>query len=517
MNAMPPIPPIPDGRRAVVVGAGPGGLATAMLLRAAGAEVTVLERSDRVGGRTASFEQDGFTFDYGPTFYLYPQVLREIFAACGRDLDAEVEMTRLDPMYRLQFDDGVTFDATADVDRLVEEVRRISPEDVGGVKRYLADNTAKFDLFVPILQRPFLGAKSLFRMDMLRAVRMLRPWATVDRDLKRWFKHPDLRLAFSFQSKYLGMSPFKCPSLFTILAHVEYGYGVFHPTGGCNAIPNAMARVAREMGVDIRLSSPADEIVFDGRRAKAVRTCGEVIEADAVVVNGDFASTMPKLVPDGMRRRWTDKRIAAKKYSCSTFMLYLGIEGRYDDMHHHTIFLSDDYLENIREIDAGLAPQKPTIYVQNASVTDPTLAPEGHSTLYVLVPTGNLEGGVDWDALGPVYREKVLDRLSRLAGHDIRKRIRTERMVTPADWERMGIYRGATFNLAHNLGQMLHWRPRNRFEDVDGVYLTGGGTHPGSGLPTIFESAKIAAGLVAEDIGIGTHDYAKAMWKEAAE
>jgi phytoene desaturase len=221
------------------------------------------------------------------------------------------------------------------------------------------------------------------------------------------------------------------------------------------------------------------------------------------VVNGDFATAARGLIPDRLRRRWTDARIDAKKFSCSTFMLYLGLEGRFDDMKHHTIFLSGDYLENIREIDAGLAPEEPTIYVQNASVTDPTLAPDGHSTLYVLVPTGNLSGGVDWEKQAPIYREKILDRLSRLSGHDIRPRIRTERMITPADWEaQMGIFRGATFNLAHNLGQMLHLRPRNRFEDVDGVYLTGGGTHPGSGLPTIFESARIAAKLAADDMGL---------------
>ncbi|CUH40457.1 All-trans-zeta-carotene desaturase [Jannaschia seosinensis] len=507
-------------RHAVVIGAGPGGLATAMLLRASGARVTVLEQSDRVGGRTAGFTQDGFTFDYGPTFYLYPQVLRDIFATCGYDLDAEVDLKRLDPMYRLQFDDGNTFDATADVERLKAEVARISPEDVPKVEHYLNENLAKFDRFVPILQRPFLGLSDLMRTDMLRALPKLRPWSTVDADLKRWFKHPDLRLAFSFQSKYLGMSPFKCPSLFTILAHVEYGYGVFHPIGGCNAIPRAMARVATEMGVDIRLSEPAEEIVFEGRKARAVRTPRETLAADAVVVNGDFSSTVPKLIPNRLRRRWTDARIDRKKFSCSTFMLYLGIEGRYDDMQHHTIFLSDDYLENIREIDAGLAPEKPTIYVQNASVTDPTLAPEGHSTLYVLVPTGNLEGGVDWETLAPIYREKVLDRLSRLSGHDIRPRIRTERMITPADWKaQMGIFRGATFNLAHNLGQMLHFRPRNRFEDVDGVYLTGGGTHPGSGLPTIFESARIASRLAANDIGLEYPETGAtpATYKEAAE
>ena len=492
-----------DARRVVVVGAGPGGLAAAMLLRASGAEVTVLEKSDRVGGRTASFTQDGFTFDYGPTFYLYPEGLREIFDACGRSLDEEVELKRLDPMYRLHFHDGNTFDATPDVERLTAEAARISPADAPNVHRYLTENTSKFDVFKPILQRPFNGPRDLFRMDMLRAFPLFRPWLTVDQDLNRWFKHPDLRLAFSFQSKYLGMSPFKCPSLFTIVAHVEYGFGVFHPIGGCNAIPRAVAKVATEMGVDIRLGTGAEEIEFDGRKARAVRTEGDTIPCDAVVVNGDFSSTIPKLIPDARRKRWTDAKIAKKKFSCSTFMLYLGIEGRLDDMHHHSILLSEDYLGNIRDIDEGRAPREPTIYVQNASVTDPTLAPEGHSTLYILVPTGNTSGEEDWETLAPAYRDKILDRLSQFTGHDIRSRIRTERMITPDDWEhQMGIYRGATFNLAHNLGQMLHWRPRNRFEDVDGVYLTGGGTHPGSGLPTIFESAKIAARLAADDMGL---------------
>ena len=515
-------------RKVVVVGAGPGGLATAMLMRAAGAQVTVIEREDRVGGRTASFTQDGYTFDYGPTFYLYPEVLQEIFRACGRDLFEEVDLRQLDPMYRLQFDDGTTFDATPDVERLTAEAAKISPTDAVNVPAYLQEQIDKFAVFKPILQRPFNGPADLVKPDMLKAFPLFRPWLTVDQDLRRFFKSEDLRLAFSFQSKYLGMSPFKCPSLFTIVAHVEYGFGVFHPVGGCNAIPRAMARVATEIGVDIRLNEPAEAIEFDGRRAKAVRTPNGTYEADAVVVNADFAGTIRKLIPNRLRKRWTDQKIDAKKYSCSTFMLYLGLDRRFDDLSHHTIHLSGDYLKNIQEIDDGQAPEEPTIYVQNASVTDPTLAPEGCSTLYVLVPTGNLEGGVDWESFGPVYRERVLDRLENLTGHDIRPHIRTERMITPADWQaQMGIHQGATFNLAHNLGQMLHWRPRNRFEDVDGVYLTGGGTHPGSGLPTIFESARIASRLAADDLGLDSSqlpqelptqpEFSDKPYKEAAE
>ncbi|MBP1804901.1 phytoene desaturase family protein [Rubellimicrobium aerolatum] len=505
------------GRRVVVIGAGPGGLAAAMLARAAGAEVTVLERAPRVGGRTAAIEQDGFTFDTGPTFFLYPEIPREIFAACGFDFDAMVPMTRLDPMYRLRFEDGRTFDATPDVARLKAEVARIDPEDARNVEAYLADNRAKFEAFRPVLQKPFLGLGAFADVAMAKALPHLRPWATVDADLKRWFRNPDTRLAFSFQSKYLGMSPFKCPSLFTILAHIEYGHGVWHPMGGCNAIPRAMAECLARMGVEVRLSEPVEAMTFDGRRATGVRTAKGSYGADAVVVNADFAHAMRSLVPDALRRRWTDAKIDSKSYSCSTFMLYLGVEGTFPEMAHHTIHLSRDYERNIREIEAGQAPFEPSIYVQNGSVTDPSLAPPGHSALYVLVPVGNLATGTDWRAIAAPYREAVLDRLKVLTGHDLRPLIRTERMVAPPDWRDMGIHHGATFNLAHNLGQMLHLRPRNRFEDLDGVYLTGGGTHPGSGLPTIFESARIATKLLAKDLGLDAGRVPESAMAEAAE
>ncbi len=227
--------------------------------------------------------------------------------------------------------------------------------------------------------------------------------------------------------------------------------------------------------------------------------------ADAVVVNADFGHAMKALVPDALRRRWTDKRIAGKKYSCSTFMLYLGIEGTLPDLAHHTIYLARDYQANLDQIEAGLVPPgDPSFYVQNACVTDPALAPPGHSTLYVLIPVGhNVVGGVDWPAEQVRYRRMALDRLGRIGIPNLERRIRFEKIVTPADWEvDMAIHRGATFNLAHSLPQMLHWRPRNRFEDLDGVYLVGGGTHPGSGLPVIFESARITSRLLAEDFGL---------------
>ena len=495
-------------RRISIIGAGPGGLAAAMLLAKAGVDVTVHEARPVLGGRsstiTGATDVGTFRFDMGPTFFLYPRVLADIFAACGRTLADEVDLIRLDPQYHLVFEGGGDIQATGDMERMVAEIARFSPSDAAAFPRFMDDNRAKLAVFRPILEGAFNGIRDLVRPEVLRGLARLRPHHSVDSDLGTYFRDERIRLAFSFQSKYLGMSPFRCPSLFTILSFMEYEYGVYHPRGGTGAVMAAMARVARDLGADIRVGEPVEEITFQGRRATGVRTASGVQEADALVINADFAHTMGKLVPDHIRRRWTDKRIESKKFSCSTFMLYLGIEGTLPDLSHHTIYLAEDYRKNIEDIEAGRAPANPSFYVQNACVTDPALAPPGHSTLYVLVPVGHRMGeGIDWETEAPRYRALALERLKRLGIPDLESRIRYEKILTPQGWEAdLQIFRGATFNLAHNLAQMLHWRPRNRFEDLDGVYLVGGGTHPGSGLPVIFESARISSKLIADDLGL---------------
>ena len=495
-----------------IVGAGPGGLAAAMLLAQAGAAVTVFEHHDKVGGRSATMRAPSaagtFRFDTGPTFFLYPRVLQDIFAACGRTLEDEVELIRLDPQYRLVFEAGGEIQATSDMERLAREVARFAPADAAALPRFFADNRAKLAAFRPILESPFNSPRDLFRLELLKSLRLMRPHRTVDGDLATYFSDERVRLAFSFQAKYLGMSPFRCPSLFTILSFMEYEFGVYHPRGGCGAVMTAMERIARDMGVSFRMAEPVQEILFQGRRATGVRTEAGPQRFDALVLNADFAHAMSRLVPDHLRRRWTDRKLAKKKFSCSTFMLYLGIKGDLPELSHHTIFLSKDYRRNVEQIEDGLVPpDNPSIYVQNACVTDPALAPPGHSTLYVLVPVGNrVGGGIDWAAEQAGYRALALRQLERLGVHDIEQRIVFEKVLTPNDWEvDLSVFRGATFNLSHTLQQMLHRRPHNRFEDLDGVYLVGGGTHPGSGLPVIFESARITSRLMADDLGLTAH------------
>jgi len=502
-----------------IIGAGPGGLACAMLLANAGIRVRVIERLDVPGGRTSTISTpEGFRFDLGPTFFLYPRVLEEIFSTCGYDLRHEVEMVRLDPQYRLVFGAGGELLATPDIDRMEAEVSRLSPADRGSFTRFMEATREKFARFAPFLEKPFESWRDLANPDLLKLLPLLKPWKSLDSELGTFFSDERIRLAFTFQSKYLGMSPFRCPSLFSILSFLEYEHGVYHPIGGCGAVSTAMARIAQEMGVEIHYQEHVESMRFEGRRIRAVRTSQDEYESDATVINADFARSMTRLVPDRLRRRWSDRKIAAKRFSCSTFMLYLGIDGRYDSIPHHSIYLSENYRENLADIETRhVLGRDPSFYVQNACVTDPMLAPAGASTLYLLVPVTHRHPNVDWRREAPRFREIALDQLDKIGVSDVRKRIRYERMITPDHWQDdYEIYRGATFNLSHDLGQMLHMRPHNRFEDLEGMYLVGGGTHPGSGLPVIYSSARITSQLLLQDLGVVGTSNAPSRKKSAA-
>ncbi|MDZ4800812.1 MAG: phytoene desaturase family protein [Bryobacteraceae bacterium] len=502
-----------DRPQILIIGAGPGGLAAAILLAGAGLRVKLIEKMSRPGGRTSSIQAEGFRFDVGPTFFLYPRVLEEIYKSVGRDLKAEVPMERLDPQYRLVFGSGGELLATPNVERMEQGIEKLCPQDAKCFRRFLDENRAKLERFRPALESPFLSWRDTLSPSMMKMLPFLRPHLSLDGELGRYFSDPRLRLAMSFQSKYLGMSPFRCPSLFSILAFLEYEYGVWHPIGGCGAVSENMAKVARELGVEVHLNESVQQILFDGKKAVGVQTDRAEYACDGLVINADFARAMEKLVPNRLRNRWTDAKLKQKKYSCSTFMMYLGIEGRYDNVSHHTIYMAKDYRQNLIDIEQRhVLSEDPSVYVQNASVTDPTLAPRGMSTLYVLVPVTHQHPNVDWTKERARYREVALRQLRNIGIEDVEKRIRFERVVTPNEWDReFEIYRGATFNLTHNLGQMLHLRPRNRFEDLKGVYLVGGGTHPGSGLPVIYESARITSKLMLNDFGV------KPEWRHSGQ
>lgn len=507
-----------------------------MQLAAAGVGVTLYEARPEIGGRSRRVTEGAFGFDCGPTFFMMPWVLEEILAACGTTLSDLVELTRLDPMYRLLLGrpdaDPLTIDTTQDLSRMRERIAAIEPADAAAFDRFIVDNRAKLERLTPILRRPVRGLFDLMSMEGMRAGLSLRPWRSVADDLARRFKHPQVRLALSFQTKYLGMSPYECPELFTILPFIEYEYGVWHPRGGCNAIFRAMAERCADMGVQIRTSAPVERIVFDGRRATGVVVNGEVRSHPHVVINADVAWAMKNLIPESLRTApevpgrtaehvlgpiartlgigrpagvESDAEIDARPCSCSTFMLYLGVRGELP-LPHHTIYTSPSYESNLADISKnGTLSSDPSMYCCNASATDPTLAPRGSSSLYVLVPVPNTKPGfskIDWAAETPRLRDRALDQLERVFGvDDIRSRVEAERIITPLDWQADRINHGATFNLAHGYSQMLHRRPQHKLPSFEGVWLVGGGTHPGSGLPVIFLSSTITTRMLCAELG----------------
>lgn len=489
----------------IIIGAGPGGLATALLLAKAGVKVTVLERLGVVGGRCSLLQIGHFKFDRGPTFLHYPAALRAIFQAVGLNLEEELQLIRLDPMYRIYLGEKGHLDATADIEKMKAQIEKLSPRDVAGFERFIKDNQRKFPRVVRCLRRPFDRLIHLLSPEALGLATVLRPHKTLTEDLAKFFSDHDLRMAFTFQAKCVGLSPHRCPSIFSVLTYLEYAYGVFHPLGGCNAIPRRLAELAQRFGAKIHLREEVQEVFFEGRRPIGVRTQNDAYPCDALVINADFARAMQRLIPERLRKRWSNDQLAKKRYSCSTFMLYLGLEGEVDELLHHNIYLPPTYEEFLKDVEERhVLSEEPAFYVQNACRTDRTLAPPGHSTLYVLVPVTHQHPNVDWSKHRLRFREQILDNLQRIGLKDIRSRIRAELIWTPADWESWEIFRGATFNLAHNFGQMLYLRPHNRFEELEKVYLVGGGTHPGSGLATIFESARISARLLLEDHGYPT-------------
>jgi phytoene desaturase len=520
---------LPDPNSVAVIGAGPGGLASAVLLAAKGVKVTVYEAAPSVGGRTGRIQVGPYGFDRGPTFFLMPYVLEEIFASAGRRLSDYATLCRLDPMYRLllgrqepgQHDaPPITIDATQNVTEMARRLSAINLADGPAFERFIADNRTKLRLMEPILRSSITSPIDLVSLGAIKFLPHLNAHLAVAGLLKKYFTSPYSRLAVSFQSKYLGMSPTDCPSLFTILPFIEYEYGVWHPVGGCNALMHALADLLIDLGGQIHTSARVQSLCFEGRRVTGVKLSGDPAPKRhaQVLINADATAAIKALIPPDLRpRNSSDQQLDNKRYSCSTHMLYLGVEGDVN-LPHHTIFVSGKYQQNLDDITTGgTLSDDPSIYLCNPSPIDPSLAPHGHSSLYALMPTPNCqasEGKVDWTNQAPAIREVMLTQLERRLGlTDLKRRIRAEHAITPHDWQRGAdstgpINHGATFNLAHNLGQMLHKRVPHKLPSLDNLYFCGGGTHPGSGLPVIFLSAQIVTKQLCKDRGVSTDDAA---------
>jgi phytoene desaturase len=494
-----------SNKKIIIVGAGPGGLSSGMILAQKGFDVHIYEKKEIVGGRNGFIQAGDYKFDIGPTFFLMKDVLERLFNLCKRDLNEYVDIQELDPMYRLVFNDR-TFIPTSDRDKMIEEIERVFPGSSGGYLKYLEREKKKYDRLIPCLEVPYGKITDYLSIRLLKALPYLDGHLSLFDVLGKYFNDDVLKICFTFQAKYIGMSPWEAPGLFSILSFIEHGGGVYHIKGGLNELSKAMAKVVNECGGHIHLSTGVSKLIIEDSVCKGViLEDGSREMADYVIINADFAQAMKNLVEPKDRRKYSDKKLSSMKYSCSTFMLYLGLDKKYENLNHHNIFFAKDYKYNVSEIVSNkVIPDDPSFYVHNPSLIDDSLAPEGKSSVYVLVPIGNTSGGIDWTKNKDKFKEKMLDLLETKAGLEhLREHIEEIRIITPDDWQNnLDIFRGATFNLGHNMGQLLYFRPHNEFEEFKNCYLVGGGTHPGSGLPTIFESGRISSEIILQKEGL---------------
>jgi len=476
-----------------------------MLLAQRGVDVQVFEKQPVIGGRNAEVRLGEYRFDLGPTFLMMKFLLDELFEEANRKLSDYIDCRPLDPMYKLQFA-GRSMHVYSDPARMRAEIERVFPGEGASLDRFLSRESVRFRKLYPCLQKPYDSPLSLFSPTLLAALPHIAPGRSLHNVLSSYFRAEELRLAFTFQSKYLGMSPWDCPGLFTMIPYTEHAHGVYHVQGGLCRISDAMAQVAREYGASIHTSQPVRRVLTKGRRAVGVELeSGEKIECDDVVINADFGYAISRLFDPDQVKRYKPETLRKKNWSCSTFMMYLGLDRAYPEAEHHTIVFARDYKGNLEDISHRKKTSEDiSIYVRNSAATDPGTAPPGHSALYILVPVPNNFSGIDWSQEKVRYRERVLRILAERSPYtDIEQHIREELIVTPEDWEhKLGVYQGATFNMGHNWSQMLFMRPHNKFEEVDHCFLVGGGTHPGSGLPTIFESARISSNLLCSQYRI---------------
>ena len=489
--------------RAIVIGGGFGGLAAAIRLQAAGHSVTLVEAREKLGGRAYQLKEDGFTFDMGPTLITAPHLLEDLWAIAGRSLEEDVPMVPLSPFYRIYFRDGCHFDYWGTAAEDEAEIARFEPRDVGGYRAFLADTQRIYRrAFADLANQPFLTPGALLRVapELVRLGAQRSVYAFVS----RYFRDPRLRMVFSFHPLFIGGNPFRASAIYSIVPYLERAGGVHFARGGMYTLVEAMERLFRSLGGEVHCGTPVERLLLKERRTTGVRLeDGTVLGSDVVVANSDVASTLLALLPASYSSQLIAGRMKRYRYSMSCFLLYLGVNNQYEHLRHHTIFMPERYQQLIRDIFDGQGmPGDLALYLHAPTRTDPSMAPPGCESLYVLAPVPNLAHGIDWMREAPAFRDKIIRFLEHKAGlQGLEASIVTEHAFTPLDFaSELRSYRGAAFSIEPTLFQSAYFRPHNRSNDIEGLYFVGAGTHPGAGIPGVLLSAGITSRLVIDDL-----------------
>ncbi|MBF0537844.1 MAG: phytoene desaturase, partial [Nitrospirae bacterium] len=427
-----------------------------------------------------------------------------VFALAGKDIRDYVEIKPLDPLYRLRFDDGTEFHPSTDTEKTIAEIQRLFPGEVDNYLRFMRNEGYRYRRIERCFKVPYDSVYDFLSPHFIEALPQMEITGTLRERLEGYFRHDKMRLAMAFQTKYIGMSPWRAPSVYSLISYVEHRWGIHHVRGGLNQLTLAMAKVVEEYGGRVYTSTKVSQVLRRDKTATGLLLeDGQEISADYIVINADFAYAMSSLI-GSRRKKYTDDNLQRRDYSCSTFMLYLGVNKTYD-IPHHNLILGSDFKTHMDDITMTRRPSSMSmVYVHNPIVTDDTLAPRGKSPIYVLVPVPNNKAQIDWGGFKQGFRKQVLDFIVKKTGMtDIEQHIEVEKIMTPHNWESdLNVYNGAVFNLSHDLGQMFWFRPHNRSEELSNCYIVGGGTHPGSGLPNICISSVITSEqLIRDDTG----------------
>ena len=483
----------PARPHAVVIGSGFGGLAAAIRLGARGYRVTVLEQLDAPGGRAYVYRQDGFTFDAGPTIVTAPFLLDELWALCGRRVEEDVTLVPITPFYRIRFDDGAVFDYSGDADAMRAEIARFCPADVVGYDRFMAASAEIYRVgFEQLGAVPFDHWTDMARV--APALIKLEGYRSVHGLVAKYISDPRLRQALSFHPLLVGGNPFAASAIYALIAFLERRWGVHYAMGGTGALVTGMVGLIEGQGGTVRCNTAVAEITVRDGSATGVRLAdGSVLPAAIVVSNADSATTYRSLIAPEHRRTWTDRRIERSRYSMSLFVWYFGTNRQYDDVAHHTILLGPRYRGLLDDIfRKHVVAEDCSLYLHRPSATDPAMAPPGQDCFYVLSPVPHLASGTDWPAFAETYRRRVEAALEATILPGLADAIVTSRVLTPQDFQdRLSSFRGAAFGMEPILTQSAWFRPHNRSEDLQNLFIVGAGTHPGAGLPGVLCSAKV--------------------------
>lgn len=491
-------------RTAIVIGAGFGGLALAIRLQSAGIATTLVEARDRPGGRAYMWEKDGFTFDAGPTVVTDPDCLSELWRLSGHDMAQDVTLMPVSPFYRLNWRDGTNFDYSNNEAQLRAEIAKLDPADVAGYERFLDYSAAVYEEgYRKLGHVAFLDFASMVRA--APALAKHQAWRSVYSMVSSFVKSEKLREALSFHTLLVGGNPMKTSSIYALIHKLEKDGGVWFAKGGTNRLVQGMATHFERLGGTLRLGEAVTRIETYGDRATAVHTAsGWRGEADAVASNADLMHSYRDLLGHHPRGTKQGEALARKRWSPSLFVLHFGIKGSWPGIPHHMILFGPRYEGLLTDIyDHGVLPQDFSLYLHHPTVTDPSMAPEGHSTFYALAPVPHMgKLPIDWDQFGAAYAERILDEIQHRLIPDIRSRIVTRFHYTPRDFGRdLAAHHGSAFSLEPLLTQSAWFRAHNRDDVIPNFYLVGAGTHPGAGIPGVVGSAKATAALMLEDLG----------------